>query len=100
MRALAKDPSERFATAEEFIQALPDLKGVPYVVPVLEPTAREPAAREPTAREPTAPEPTVAEPAALASSEAPTLLEGQLETPTLLMAHPVQETPNTTRKWL
>jgi eukaryotic-like serine/threonine-protein kinase len=31
MRALAKEPSERFATAEEFIQALPDLYGVPYV---------------------------------------------------------------------
>jgi serine/threonine protein kinase len=31
MRALAKEPSERFATAEEFIQALPDLHGVPYV---------------------------------------------------------------------
>jgi serine/threonine-protein kinase len=31
MRALAKDPSDRFATAEAFIQALPDLHGVPYV---------------------------------------------------------------------
>lgn len=31
MRALAKEPSERFATADEFIQALPDLRGVPYV---------------------------------------------------------------------
>jgi serine/threonine protein kinase len=31
MRALAKEPSERFATAEEFMQALPDLHGVPYV---------------------------------------------------------------------
>ena len=31
MRALAKEPSERFATAEEFIQALPDLHGVPYI---------------------------------------------------------------------
>jgi len=31
MRALAKDPDERFATAEEFIQALPDLHGVPFV---------------------------------------------------------------------
>jgi serine/threonine-protein kinase len=31
MRALAKEPSERFATAEEFIQALPDLRGVPYI---------------------------------------------------------------------
>jgi serine/threonine protein kinase len=31
MRALAKEPSERFASAEEFIQALPDLHGVPYV---------------------------------------------------------------------
>jgi len=30
MRALAKDPNERFATAEEFIQALPDLHGVPF----------------------------------------------------------------------
>jgi serine/threonine-protein kinase len=32
MRALAKEPSNRFASAEEFIQALPDLHGVPYVV--------------------------------------------------------------------
>ncbi len=31
MRALAKEPSERFATAEEFMQALPDLHGVPYI---------------------------------------------------------------------
>ena len=31
IRALAKDPSDRFATAEEFIAALPDLHGVPYV---------------------------------------------------------------------
>lgn len=31
MRALAKDPDERFATADEFIQALPDLRGVPFV---------------------------------------------------------------------
>jgi eukaryotic-like serine/threonine-protein kinase len=31
IRALAKEPSERFATAEEFIQALPDLHGVPYI---------------------------------------------------------------------
>ncbi|MBS0419685.1 MAG: serine/threonine protein kinase [Proteobacteria bacterium] len=28
MRALAKDPSERFASADEFIQALPDLGGL------------------------------------------------------------------------
>jgi hypothetical protein len=34
MKALAKEPSDRFATAEEFIQALPDLQGVPYVAPV------------------------------------------------------------------
>jgi serine/threonine protein kinase len=34
MRALAKEPSERFASAEEFIQALPDLHGVPYVATV------------------------------------------------------------------
>jgi hypothetical protein len=33
MKALAKEPSDRFATAEEFIQALPDLQGVPYVAP-------------------------------------------------------------------
>ena len=33
MRALAKEPAQRFATAEEFIQALPDLHGVPYVAP-------------------------------------------------------------------
>ena len=32
MRALAKEPSERFATAEEFTRALPDLHGVPYIV--------------------------------------------------------------------
>ena len=31
MRALAKEPSERFTSAEEFIQALPDLHGVPYI---------------------------------------------------------------------
>jgi serine/threonine protein kinase len=31
MRALAKEPSQRFASAEEFIQALPDLRGVPYI---------------------------------------------------------------------
>jgi serine/threonine protein kinase len=30
IRALAKEPSDRFATAEEFIAALPDLHGVPY----------------------------------------------------------------------
>jgi serine/threonine protein kinase len=33
MKALAKEPSDRFATAEEFIQALPELQGVPYVAP-------------------------------------------------------------------
>src|SRR5262249_9049911 len=33
LKALAKEPSDRFATAEEFIQALPDLQGVPYVAP-------------------------------------------------------------------
>lgn len=33
MKALAKEPADRFATAEEFIQALPDLQGVPYVAP-------------------------------------------------------------------
>ena len=33
MKALAKEPSDRFATAEEFIQALPDLQGVPHVAP-------------------------------------------------------------------
>ncbi len=33
MKALAKEPSDRFATAEEFIQAIPDLRGVPYVAP-------------------------------------------------------------------
>jgi serine/threonine protein kinase len=32
IRALAKDPSDRFPTAEEFIAALPDLHGVPYVI--------------------------------------------------------------------
>jgi serine/threonine protein kinase len=31
MRALAKEPSARFANAEEFIRALPDLHGVPYI---------------------------------------------------------------------
>jgi len=36
MRALAKEPSARFATAEDFIQALPDLHGVPYVAPVVD----------------------------------------------------------------
>lgn len=34
MRALAKDPSERFASADEFIRALPDLGSIPYVAPV------------------------------------------------------------------
>lgn len=34
MRALAKEPSQRFATAGEFIEALPDLGGVPYAAPV------------------------------------------------------------------
>lgn len=33
MRSLAKEPAERFATAEEFIEALPDLHGVPYIAP-------------------------------------------------------------------
>jgi len=36
MRALAKEPSDRFATAEDFIQALPDLHGVPYVAPIVD----------------------------------------------------------------
>jgi serine/threonine protein kinase len=36
MRALAKEPAERFATAEDFIQALPDLHGVPYVATVVD----------------------------------------------------------------
>lgn len=31
IRALAKEPADRFASAEEFIAALPDLHGVPYV---------------------------------------------------------------------
>jgi eukaryotic-like serine/threonine-protein kinase len=31
MRALAKDPGSRFATVDEFMQALPDLHGVAYV---------------------------------------------------------------------
>lgn len=34
LKALAKEPSDRFASAEEFIRALPDLQGVPYVAPV------------------------------------------------------------------
>ena len=33
MRALSKEPNERFATAGEFIQALPDLHGIPFVDP-------------------------------------------------------------------
>jgi len=43
MRALAKDPAERFASAEDFIQALPDLQGVPYVGPALKSTVSAPA---------------------------------------------------------
>lgn len=44
LRALAKEPADRFATAEEFIQALPDLRGVPYVAPVVpRAAAAEPA---------------------------------------------------------
>jgi len=31
IRALAKEPADRFDSAEEFIAALPDLHGVPYV---------------------------------------------------------------------
>jgi serine/threonine-protein kinase len=31
MRALAKEPNDRFQTAAEFIQALPDLHGIPFV---------------------------------------------------------------------
>jgi serine/threonine protein kinase len=31
IRALAKEPADRFASAEDFIAALPDLHGVPYV---------------------------------------------------------------------
>jgi serine/threonine-protein kinase len=31
MRALAKDPNDRFGSVEEFMRALPDLAGVPYV---------------------------------------------------------------------
>jgi hypothetical protein len=31
LRALAKEPAQRFASAEEFMQALPELNGVPYV---------------------------------------------------------------------
>ncbi|MGO9992775.1 MAG: serine/threonine-protein kinase [Steroidobacteraceae bacterium] len=31
MRALAKDPNDRFGSVEEFLRALPDLYGVPYV---------------------------------------------------------------------
>lgn len=38
MRALAKEPAERFGSADEFIQALPDLGGVPYVAPVIDST--------------------------------------------------------------
>lgn len=45
MRALAKEPSERFATAEEFIQALPDLHGVPYIAA---PTIDDDATRVPS----------------------------------------------------
>jgi hypothetical protein len=45
MRALAKEPSERFATAEEFIQALPDLHGVPYIAA---PTIDDDATRLPS----------------------------------------------------
>jgi serine/threonine protein kinase len=33
MCALAKEPSERFASADEFLRALPDLHGVPYIAP-------------------------------------------------------------------
>jgi serine/threonine-protein kinase len=45
MRALAKEPSARFATAEDFIQALPDLHGVPYIA--LSPPTDDDATRQP-----------------------------------------------------
>jgi serine/threonine-protein kinase len=48
MRALAKDPNDRFASAEEFIQALPDLHGVAFVDPdatLVRPPAQAPSSR-------------------------------------------------------
>jgi serine/threonine protein kinase len=48
MRALAKDPNDRFATAEEFIEALPDLHGVPFIDPdpTCHPQTQPPPSRE------------------------------------------------------
>jgi serine/threonine-protein kinase len=53
MKALAKEPSDRFATAEEFIQALPDLQGVPYVAPVNDDDVTRHCAPTAVAAEPT-----------------------------------------------
>jgi eukaryotic-like serine/threonine-protein kinase len=56
MRALAKKPSNRFASAEEFIQALPDLHGVPYVVvEAPEPVSSGAAADDETRRQQASP---------------------------------------------
>lgn len=86
MRALAKDPADRFASAEEFIQALPDLQGVPYVgptqklsttatpdvIPPIAPKATRPAfstvALSPTVMPSDAPASNVAPPAASVAS--------------------------------
>ena len=51
MRALAKDPKDRFATADEFIQALPDLHGVPFTDPE---ATRYPQTQGPSSRTHTA----------------------------------------------
>ena len=55
MRALAKEPGERFSSAEQFIQALPDLHGVPYTATV---TIDEDATRLPHSAAQVAPAPT------------------------------------------
>jgi serine/threonine protein kinase len=64
IRALAKQPSDRFASAEEFIAALPELYGMPYVAPVDDDATRIPQRMENANLAAPPPEAVVAEPAA------------------------------------